>query len=80
MDKYILSRFLGFFMLGTASEIGVARVAWEGDDIADVGHTGDKQHKAFEAETKAGVWHGAEFACIQVPPHPDFVTEKQSIL
>ena len=47
MDKYILGRFLGFFMLGTASEIGVARVAWEGDDIADVGHTGDKQHKAF---------------------------------
>ena len=26
----------------TASEIGVAGIAREGDDVADVGHTGDK--------------------------------------
>ena len=43
--------------------------AGEGDDVADVGHAGDEEQEALEAEAEAGVGAGAEAACVEVPLH-----------
>ena len=34
-------------------EVGVVRSAGEGNDIADVGHTGHKEQQTLEAEAEA---------------------------
>lgn len=52
-----------------ALELGVARGAGERDDVAYVGHSGDKQYEALEAEAEARVGYGAEATGIEVPPH-----------
>mmetsp|Transcript_20956 Transcript_20956/g.65822 ORF Transcript_20956/g.65822 Transcript_20956/m.65822 type:complete len:409 (+) Transcript_20956:279-1505(+) len=49
-------------------EGGVARVAGEGGDVANVVLGGDVADEAVEAEAVAGVGHGAEFAEVEVPP------------
>lgn len=41
------------------SEIRAARHAGVGDDIANVGHSGDVADQAFESESKPGMRHGA---------------------
>ena len=46
----------------------MTRGSWERDDIADVGHSGNKQYCAFEAQSKAGVWDSAIAAEVSVPP------------
>ena len=50
-------------------EFGGLGGAGEGDDVADVGHAGDEEHEALEAEAEAAVGHGAEAAGVEIPPH-----------
>jgi hypothetical protein len=48
-------------------ELAVAGCPGEGDDVADVGHAGDKHEQALEAQAKAGVGDAAVFPQIDVP-------------
>ena len=43
--------------------------SWEWDDVADVGHAGNEEHKALKPESEARVGHCAEAACVEIPPH-----------
>lgn len=45
-----------------------ARVPWERDDIADIGHPGQELNRSLEAESKSAVGNGTEAAKIEVPP------------
>src|SRR5262245_3242697 len=49
------------------SKLRAAGRAREGDDVADVAHTGDELDDAFEAEAEAGVRYGAEAARVEIP-------------
>ena len=41
------------YFLTQRLEVGVVRSAGEGDDVADVGHTGHKEQQTFETKTEA---------------------------
>jgi len=45
----------------------VARVAREGDGVADVLDAGNEHDQALKAEAEAGVRHAAVLAQVQVP-------------
>ena len=45
-------KFQGFLSFLELCRLGGSR---EGDDIADVAHTGDEEHQALEAQAEAGV-------------------------
>lgn len=49
-------------------EFRVLRVTRERDHIADVGHAGDEQQQAFEAEAETAVGRRTEAAGIEIPP------------
>ena len=51
-----------------ASEIGVARRAREGNDVADVFQSGKIHHDSLQSEAEAGVRDGAESSQIEIPP------------
>ena len=53
----------------SALELRIPRRAWEGNDVANVGHAGDEQQQALEAQSEAGVGAGAVAARVEVPPH-----------
>ena len=48
-------------------EVGELGRAGEGDDVPDIGHAGDVEHEALEAEAEARVGRGAEAAEVEVP-------------
>ena len=58
-----------YLLLVAALELGGLRCSREGDDVADVGHAGDEEHQALEAEAEAGVGAAAVAARVEVPPH-----------
>ncbi len=58
-----------YLLLVAALELGGLRGAGEGDDVADVGHAGDKEQQALEAQAEAGVRAGAVATRVEVPPH-----------
>ena len=49
-------------------EFRVLRVTRERNHVADVGHAGDEQQQAFEAETETAVGRRTEAAGIEIPP------------
>ena len=51
----------------SASAGGKPRRTRKGDDVANIGHTGDKLHQALKAKAKAGMGHRTKAAQIQIP-------------
>src|SRR5579872_1960840 len=58
--KGISAKILKFSALGSPRK---------SNDIADIGHAGDKEHHALESQPKTGVRYGSKPARIEIPPH-----------
>ena len=51
-------------------EISITRRAGEGNDVADVGHAGDKEQETLEAQAEAGVGDRCRKRRVsRYPPH-----------
>ena len=71
---FLRSGVCSFCESGTLEEVprlefGSLGGAGEGNDVADVGHAGDEEHQALEAEAEASMGAGAVAACVEIPPH-----------
>ena len=63
------SRLQRLRIFGWGLELGGLGGAGDGDDVAEVGHAGDEEHEALEAEAEAAVGHCAEATGVEIPPH-----------
>src|SRR5574344_730311 len=54
---------------GSRLEFGVFGSTGEGNDVADVLHTGHKEQQAFKTQAETGVWASAIATGVEVPQH-----------